>query len=96
MKYTIKVHDDFVEDLKAIPKSVQDRLKKKLEKIVENPHIAKNRLSGDLHNCYKIKLLADGVRAVYQVNDNEICILLLTVGKRKDNAAYIAAQKRLK
>lgn len=95
MTYTIKVHDDFVEDLKNIPKAVQGRLKKKLEKIIENPHIAKNRLRGDLHNCYKIKLLADGVRAVYQVNDNEICILLLTVGRRKDNEVYITAQERL-
>lgn len=95
MTYTLKVHEDFIEDLKSISKAVQNRLKKKLEKIVENPHIAKNRLSGDLHNCYKIKLLADGVRAVYQVNDNEIYILLLTVGKRKDNEVYITAQKRL-
>lgn len=95
MKYTIKVHEDFPKDLKALPKAVQDRLRKKLEKVIQNPHIAKNRLSGDLHNCYKIKLLSDGVRLVYQVNDNEIFILLLTVGKRADNEVYITAVNRL-
>ncbi len=70
---------------------------KKLDKIVENPHIPKNRLSlsGDLHDCYKIKLLKAGVRLVYQVNDDEIFILLLTVGKRAENEVYGIAKIRV-
>lgn len=48
-----------------------------------------------MHNCYKIKLKRAGVRLVYQVNDDEIYILLLTVGKRADNEVYETAVKRL-
>lgn len=57
MTYSIKVHVDFESDLKKLIRPIQDQLYKKLLKIVENPHIAKNRLHGDLSNCYKIKLV---------------------------------------
>lgn len=95
MAYSIKVHDDFVAELAKLDPAIKQQLRKKLDKVVENPHIPKNRLSGVLHNCYKIKLLKAGVRLVYQVNDNEIYILLLTVGKRADNEVYETALSRI-
>lgn len=95
MVYSIKVHDDFVAELDKLDPAVKVQLRKKLDKVVENPHIPKNRLSGELHNCYKIKLRKAGVRLVYQVNDNEIFILLLTVGKREDNQVYETAVNRV-
>lgn len=95
MAYSIKVHEDFVTELAKLDPAVKQQLRKKLDKVVENPHIPKNRLSGDLHNCYKIKLRKAGVRLIYQVNDEEIYILLLTVGRRADNAVYETALTRL-
>ncbi|MDH2997170.1 plasmid stabilization system protein [Pasteurellaceae bacterium LFhippo2] len=95
MAYSIKVHDDFVAELNKLDPTVKQQLRKKLDKVVENPHIPKNRLSGDLHNCYKIKLRKAGVRLIYQVNDDEIYILLLTVGKRADNEVYDTAINRI-
>ncbi|PJG84094.1 type II toxin-antitoxin system RelE family toxin [Caviibacterium pharyngocola] len=95
MAYSIKVHNDFVEELNKLDPAIKQQLRKKLDKVIENPHIPKNRLSGELHNCYKIKLRKAGVRLVYQVNDDEIYILLLTVGKREDNEAYNTALTRL-
>ena len=93
--YTIKVHEDFVKELAGLDAAIRNQLRKKLDKILENPHIPKNRLSGDLHDCYKIKLLKAGVRLVYQVNDDEIFILLLTVGKRAENEVYGIAKTRV-
>ena len=93
--YTIKVHDDFVKELANLDVAIRNQLRKKLDKIVLNPHIPKNRLSGELHDCYKIKLLKAGVRLVYQVNDDQIYILLLTVGKRADNEVYDTAKTRI-
>ncbi len=95
MAYSIKVHADFVSELNKLNPIIKQQLRKKLDKIIENPHIPKNRLSGELHNCYKIKLRKAGVRLVYQVNDDEIYILLLTVGKRADNEVYNAALTRI-
>lgn len=95
MAYSIKVHDDFVEELNRLDTAIKTQLRKKLDKVVEKPHIPKNRLAGGLHNCYKIKLKRARVRLVYQVNDEEIYILLLTVGKREDNEVYDTALKRI-
>jgi mRNA interferase RelE/StbE len=36
-----------------------------------------------------------GVRLVYEVIDNRLIVLVLGVGRRDDNAVYIAAQKRV-
>lgn len=95
MAYSIRVHEDFVAELNKLDHAIKQQLRKKLDKVVENPHIAKNRLSGELHHCYKIKLRKAGVRLVYQVNDDEIYILLLTVGKRDDNEVYDTALNRI-
>jgi len=95
MTYSIKVHEDFERDLKKLDRSIQDQLYKKLLKIIENPHIPKNRLHGDLFTCYKIKLLKAGVRLIYQVIDEEVVILLVTVGKRADDEVYNEAVKRV-
>lgn len=95
MAYSIKVHEDFIAELDKLDHSVKQQLRKKLDKVVENPHIPKNRLGGDLHNCYKVKLRKAGIRLVYQVNDDEIYILLLTVGKREDSEVYDTAGERV-
>ncbi|AEC18182.1 type II toxin-antitoxin system RelE family toxin [Gallibacterium anatis] len=95
MAYAIKVHSDFVAELNKLDSTIKNQLRKKLEKVVHNPHIPKNRLSGELHNCYKIKLRKAGVRLVYQVNDDEIYILLLTVGKREAKQVYNTALNRV-
>lgn len=92
MTYTIKRYDDFVKDLSKLDKAVKDQLRKKLEKIVENPHIPKNWLGGELSGLYKIKLQRAGICLVYAVNDDEIYILLLTVGKRADSEVYETAK----
>jgi len=95
MTYSIKVHDDFKKDLAKLSQAIRDQLYKKLKKVQQNPHIPKNRLSGELSSCYKIKLLKAGVRLVYQVIDNELVILLVTVGKRADSEVYEEAKHRL-
>jgi len=41
-------------------------------------------------------LLKQGYRLVYAVEDGELVVLVLSVGKRKDDAAYLAATKRIK
>ena len=95
MAYSIRVHEEFVAELNKLDHTIKQQLRKKLDKVVENPHVPKNRLSGELHNCYKIKLRKAGVRLVYQVNDDEIYILMLTVGKREDNEVYDTALTRI-
>lgn len=50
---------------------------------------------GALAGCYKIKLLKQGVRLVYCVEDGQLIVLVLAVDKREDNVAYKSATTRL-
>ena len=52
-------------------------------------------LRGDLVGCYKIKLHKAGVRLAYQVKDDEVVILLITVVKKADSVVYGEVTKRI-
>lgn len=95
MTYRLLRHKDFTKEWEQLPAAVREQLKKKLVKVIEAPHIPKNMLHGGLVGCYKIKLLKAGVRLVYQVKDDEVVILLITVGKRADSVVYDEATKRI-
>jgi len=95
MTYKLLRHKDFTAEWEKLPSAIRDQLKKKLSKIIQQPHVPKNILRGDLAGCYKIKLLKAGVRLVYQVRDDQVVILLITVGKRADNIVYNEAKKRI-
>lgn len=61
----------------------------------EQPRVPGGLLHDDLAGCYKIKLRKHGYRLVYEVLDDVIVVLVLSVDKREDNAAYESAISRL-
>lgn len=75
--------------------SVKEPLRRLLKKRLDAPHVPSAALRGDLANCYKIKLLKQGYRLIYQVIDRRLIVLVISVGKRDKNAVYDAAIKRL-
>lgn len=74
--------------------SIKSQFKRKLIKCLENPHIPANKLQ-DFDCAYKIKLRSAGYRLVYEVNDDEIVISVIAVGKRENNAVYKTAKVRI-
>nr|VFK60471.1 MAG: mRNA interferase RelE/StbE [Candidatus Kentron sp. TC] len=72
---------------------VKAQFRKKLSDRLFAPHIPANRLRG-LDNAYKIKLRASGYRLVYQVDDGEIAVYVLSVGKRERGIVYRKAAER--
>lgn len=87
MIYKIKFTPISQKEWKKLDKSIQEQFKKKLEKVVENPRIPKNKLSG-YKDVYKIKLKGSGFRLAYEVKDKEIVVLVLGVGKRENGSVY--------
>ena len=75
--------------------SVKEPLRRLLKKRLEAPHVPSAALRGGLANCYKIKLLKQGYRLIYQVIDMRLVVLVISVGKRDKNAVYDAAIKRI-
>jgi mRNA interferase RelE/StbE len=74
--------------------SVRSQFKKKLSERLGNPHVPASRLSG-LENCYKIKLRAAGYRLVYRVDEREVIVIVVAVGKRDRHLVYKLAAGRI-
>ena len=95
-KYRLKFVPDAWREWQALDGSIKRALKPLLAKRLQNPHVPGSLLHRELAGCYKIKLLKQGYRLVYMVEDDVLFVLVLSVGKREDNAAYRAAAKRIK
>ena len=93
-KYRLKFVPDAWHEWQELDGSIKQALKTLLAKRLQNPHVPGSLLHRELVCCYKIKLLKQGYRLVYMVEDDVLVVLVLSVGKREDNAAYRAAAKR--
>ena len=92
--YRLLFKADAYKEWNKLGANLQQQFKKKLKERLANPHVPSARLHG-LDNCYKIKLRAAGYRLVYQVDDKEIIVTVITVGRRDRNLVYKIAAGRL-
>ncbi len=69
-RYRLKFLPEALAEWNALDGSVKAVLKKLLLKRLEQPRTPGAELRGDLRDCYKIKLLKQGYRLVYQVEDD--------------------------
>jgi mRNA interferase RelE/StbE len=95
-KYALKFVPDALREWQALDSSIKQLLKPLLVKRLQNPHVPGSLLHRELAGCYKIKLLKQGYRLVYMVEDDVLIVLVLSVGKREDSEAYMTAAKRIK
>lgn len=95
VRYRLKFLPEALAEWNALDGSVKAVLKKLLLKRLEQPRTPGAELRGDLRDCYKIKLLRQGYRLVYQVEDDVLVVLVLAVSKREDMEVYRAAVDRL-
>jgi mRNA interferase RelE/StbE len=94
-KYSLEFHPTALEEWTALDGSVKKKLKKLLEKRLDNPHVPGGTLTADLLGCYKIKLLKEGVRLVYRVQDDALIVMVMAVDRREDGVVYQSALARL-
>lgn len=94
-RYRLKFVPAALAEWNALDGSVKEVLRKLLKKRLEQPRMPGAELHGDLRDCYKIKLLKQGYRLVYQVEDDVLVVLVLAVAKREDMAVYRGAVARL-
>ncbi|MGV6815690.1 MAG: type II toxin-antitoxin system RelE family toxin [Thiotrichales bacterium] len=94
MSYELEFVKPALKEWNKLDAMVKAQFKKKLAERLESPGAEHSRLSG-MKDCYKIKLAKAGYRLVYKVEDEQIIVLVLSVGKREGNAVYKAAMKRV-
>ena len=93
MSYKIKFLPSALKEWKKLAPPIQKQFKKKLEERSGTPRNKASQLRG-FKDVYKIKLRSVGYRLVYEVNDDEIVIYVIAVGKRERGLVYSKAEER--
>ncbi len=94
-RYRLAFKNAALAEWNALDGSVKALFQSALKKRLINPHVPGSALRDGLKGCYKIKLSRMGYRLVYNVQDDTLTVLVLSVGKRENNEAYRKALKRL-
>lgn len=93
MSYKIKFLPSALKEWKKLAPPIQKQFKKNLKERLKNPRNPACQLRG-FKDLYKIKLRSIGYRLVYEVNDTEILIYIIAVGKREKGLVYTQAEQR--
>lgn len=96
MNYELEFHEDALKEWNKLDASVKEQFKKHLARRLAAPHVPSARLRDPgMANTYKIKLRELGYRLVYEVNEQSVTVVVLSVGKRERNSAYRMAELRI-
>jgi len=91
MSYELKYHPKALKTWKKLGATVREQFKEKLKERLKNPRISGDRLHGH-KDLYKIKLRAAGYRLVYHVDDGEVVVMVVAIGKREKNQVYLQVE----
>ncbi len=92
--FKLKFIPSALREWKKLAEPVKEQLRKKLKERLENPRISASKLYG-FSDVYKIKLRSSGYRLVYEVNDFEVTVIVIAVGKRDKGKVYSKSKNRL-
>lgn len=93
MIYNLKFLPSALKEWKKLGNTIREQLKNKLAERLKNPHVPSDKLR-ELKDHYKIKLRSAGYRLVYKVNEKDICIMVVAIGKRDKSLVYELAKVR--
>jgi mRNA interferase RelE/StbE len=91
MSYKLKFLPSAMREWRKLTSEIREQFKKILERRLEQPHINTVRIIG-YKNHYKIKLRSIGYRLVYEVEEKEITVYVICVGRR--DSIYKILKKR--
>jgi mRNA interferase RelE/StbE len=94
-KYRLKFVPSALKEWQALDGSIKENMRQLLKARLDNPHVPGSALKGELRGYYKIKLLKQGYRLVYGVEDDALIVMVMAVDKREDAVVYAAARARL-
>ncbi len=84
LSWQIRLNPKTEKDLRKLDKNVQKRIFQYLNRLttLENPHLLGKALQGDLQGLWRYRV--GDYRLVCQILDNELLILVVKVGHRKN------------
>ena len=96
--YDLKLHPKIEDDLKELDKTLQIQVFKKLKQLQQSPQLGLplgNKNNMNLSGFRKVYVAKKRVRIVYEVQNEELVIYTIAVGKRDDMEVYKKAFERL-
>lgn len=93
MSYKLKFLPSALKEWNKLAPGIREQFKTKLTERLQTPEVPSARLHG-LKNYYKIKLRSLGYRLVYEVENKEVTVYVIAVGKRDRLQVYKQAAKR--
>ena len=81
MPYEVILTEESEKFLKKCDKSVKNRILDKLESLREDPRIGKP-LTASLAGLWSLRI--GDHRAIYQIKDNELIVIVIKIGHRKN------------
>ncbi|MBR9981475.1 MAG: type II toxin-antitoxin system RelE/ParE family toxin [Desulfatitalea sp.] len=92
MTYNLRFFQSALKEWQKLDPFVQKQFKARLAKRLVTPHVPSAKLRG-YTNLYKIKLRSVGYRLAYLVEEKEISVYVVCVGRR--DQIYALLQSRL-
>ena len=81
MPYQVIITESAQKSLRKLDKKIRDNIFNKLESLKEHPHIGKP-LSANLSGFWSLRV--GDYRVIYQIKNNELIILVIGIGHRKN------------
>jgi mRNA interferase RelE/StbE len=82
MPYTIEIASSALKSLGALPRDIQVRIRRVIDRLAENPFpVNVKKMEGEEHT-YRLRI--GEYRVVYEIHGRRLIILILRVGHRKD------------
>ena len=82
--YTIKLTQIAAEFIAKLDNKSQQQVLQKIEVLKEYPLKVGKPLKGNLQDCRSIRAVGQQYRIIYQVKENEIEVIIVAVGIRRD------------
>ena len=81
MKWSVRIKRSAQKELQAIDKPERLRIAETIDELCENPYRG-SALKGDLSGLRRLRVGA--YRVVYEIRENELIVLVIAVGHRRD------------
>ena len=82
--YKIKLTKISADQIKAIEKTARNQILNKIESLRENPELFGKQLRGPLKEYRSVRAAGQRYRIIYKIFKEEIIIIVLAVGIRKE------------
>jgi mRNA interferase RelE/StbE len=82
MTYKIVIENKALAELAKLPKKIQRQIANKIDQLATNTHPSGCKVLQKNNSLYRIR--SGDYRIVYQIRENEVLVLVVRIGHRKD------------